>query len=187
MFIRHRAPVGVLLYPLLMLAVSAFAAAPEFADENAVKAAFVYNFAKFTEWPDETWNRTPQLRLCVAGTDEDLTQAIANLESKATVRGKPLQVRRLAGPEEAPQCHILVLTGRIKPQPWLLATSGNAVLTVGEGEAFNGAGGMIGLYLDNDKVRFDASVDAAQRAGLRLSSQILRLARQVRDSSKGSR
>lgn len=181
-----RAPAGLLLGPILLLAVNAFAAAPEFADENAVKAAFIYNFAKFTEWPDDVWTRVPQLRLCLAGgDDDDLALAIQSLESKATVRGKPLQVRRLANPDNATQCQILVLTGRIKPQPWLLAVAGKAVLTVGEGDAFSSAGGVIGLYLDNDKVRFDASVDAAQRAGLRLSSQILKLARQVRDSKGG--
>ncbi|WP_374243337.1 YfiR family protein [Zoogloea sp.] len=169
----------------LALAGPAARAAPEIAEENALKAAFIYNFAKFSEWPDEHWNRSPRLRVCVTGGDSDLIQAVAALETKPPVRGKPLEVRLLARVDEGRECHILVIAGRSGAQPLLQPIGSAPVLTVGEADGFAGAGGIIGLYMDGDRLRFEANPDAAQRAGLRLSSQILRLARLVRDGKGG--
>jgi hypothetical protein len=84
---------------------------PEAAEESAVKAAFIYNFAKFVDWPEDAWNRSPRLRLCVSGGG-DLAQALAALESKPPVRGKPVEVRQQARGDDGSGCHILVVTGR---------------------------------------------------------------------------
>ena len=71
------------------------AAVLEAAEESAVKAAFIYSFAKFVDWPEDAWNRSPRLRLCVSGGG-DLAQALAALESKPPVRGKSVEVRQQA-------------------------------------------------------------------------------------------
>lgn len=187
--LRHLAAAGagrrLAAWATLALASPLAPAAPEIAEENAVKAAFIYNFAKFSDWPDEHWNRAPRLRICVTGNGTDLTQAVAALDAKPPVRGKGVDVRILARAEEGAQCHILVITGRASAQPVLQALGTAPVLTVGEADGFAAAGGVIGLYMEGDKVRFEANPDAAQRAGLKLSSQILRLARLVRDGKGG--
>ena len=72
---RHHA-VYLAVWALLALASPAAPAAPEIAEENAVKAAFIYNFAKFSEWPDDPWSRSPRLRICVTGNGSDLTEAV---------------------------------------------------------------------------------------------------------------
>lgn len=169
------------LIALLGLVSPAARAAPAIAEENALKAAFIYNFAKFSEWPEEQWNRAARLRICVIGNGTDLTEAVAALESKPPVRGKTVDVRLLARADESSQCHILVITGRISVLPVIQSLGSAPVLTVGEADGFASAGGVIGLYMEGDRVRFEANPDAAQRAGLKLSSQILRLARLVRD------
>lgn len=160
------------------------AAVLEAAEESAVKAAFIYNFAKFVDWPEDAWNRSPRLRLCVSGGG-DLAQALAALESKPPVRGKPVEVRQRARGDDGSGCHILVVTGRGgigQPVPGSAA----ALLTVGDSDGFAGSGGVIGLVVEGDKVRFEVNPEAAQRAGLKLSSQILKLARIVRDN-RGNR
>ena len=181
---RHHA-VYLAVWALLALASPAAPAAPEIAEENAVKAAFIYNFAKFSGWPEDPWSRSPRLRICVTGNGSDLTEAVAALESKPPVRGKAVDVRLLARADEGGQCHILVITGRASALPVLQSLGSAPVLTVGESDGFASAGGVIGLYMEGDKVRFEANPDAAQRAGLKLSSQILRLARLVRDGKGG--
>jgi hypothetical protein len=87
-------------------------------DESALKAAFVYNFAKYTDWPDDVWNKSPKLRLCMAGERGGFTQTVAALEGKPAVRGKEVEVRQLSRPEEAASCHILVIAGRAKMAEW---------------------------------------------------------------------
>ena len=170
----------------LALAVGAFGPAraqPVPADENALKAAFVYNFAKFTDWPEEVWNRATHLRVCASAGNDAFAKAVAGLDTKPAVRGKPVEVRMLTRPEDAAGCQILVLTGREGLAPWLRGVRNAPVLTVGEAEGFAAAGGVIGLFTEGDKLRFEINQDAAQRAGLKLSSQVLKLARLVTEAA----
>ena len=92
-------------------------------DESALKAAFVYNFAKYTDWPDDVWNKSPKLRLCTAGERGGFTQTVAALEGKPAVRGKEVEVRQLSRPEDAASCHILVIAGRTKMAEWTRGVS----------------------------------------------------------------
>jgi hypothetical protein len=156
-------------------------AQPAPAEETALKAAFVYSFAKFTDWPDALWNQSSKLRLCMAGTGNGFAQAVAALESKPPVRGKPVEVRTVSRPEDAAACHILVVAGRDGMAQWARGVRNAPVLTVGDGEGFAAGGGIIGLFVEGDKLRFEINQDAAQRAGLKLSSQLLKLARLVKD------
>jgi len=164
---------------------SAASAQPAPAEENAVKAAFVYNFAKFTDWPDELWTKAGKLRLCVAGTGDGFAQAVAALGSKPPVRGKEVEVLTISRAEDAPSCHILVVAGRDGMAQWARGVRNAPVLTVGDGEGFAASGGVIGLFAEGEKLRFEVNQDAAQRAGLKLSSQLLKLARLVKDAPGG--
>jgi hypothetical protein len=150
-----------------------------------VKAAFVYNFAKFTDWPEELWSKSNKLRLCMAGTRDGFSQAVVALDAKPPVRGKEIEVRSVSRPEEAASCHILVIAGREGIAQWTRGAANAPVLTVGDGDGFAPRGGIIGLFVEGEKVRFEVNQDAAQRAGLRLSSQLLKLARLVKDGQGG--
>jgi hypothetical protein len=162
-------------------------AQPAPADEDVLKAAFVYNFAKYTDWPDDLWNKSAKLRVCAGGERGGFSQAVAALESKPPIRGKAIEARLLSRPEDAAGCHILVIAGRTRMADWTRGVRLAPVLTVGDGEGFAAGAGLIGLYAEGEKLKFEINQEAAQRAGLKLSSQLLKLARLVKDEQAGGR
>jgi hypothetical protein len=156
-------------------------AQPSQANEASVKAAFIYNFGKFTEWPAEPWSKAAKLRLCLAGPVNELSRAVEALQGKPPVQGKALEVVSISRPADAGTCHMLVVTAQDRVgSDWIRAAAAGPVMTVGDAEGFAAAGGIVGLYVDGEKVRFEINADAAQRANLHLSSQLLKLARIVK-------
>jgi hypothetical protein len=151
------------------------------AEEDALKAAFVYNFMTFTEWPVAAFatDQAPFV-LCVAGTTS-LGQAFDALAGKA-IRGRPIAVQRIASLETARQCQVLYLENVDTRTAGFLASSlgGASVLTVSDSEEFALNGGIITLLKNNNRIAFEINVDAAARAGLKLSSKLLSLAKIVR-------
>jgi hypothetical protein len=152
--------------------------------EAQVKAMFVYNFLKFVEWPVDTsvGAKDPFVVLIIGeGATADATEQF--LQSKS-IGDRPLVVRRtrwdqsLAGARAA-----FVVEGDAKKLHRVLDAAASAgVLTIGEGESFTTRGGVIGLLVEDRKVRFDVDTTAAQIAGLRVSSKLLALTRAVRSS-----
>lgn len=150
------------------------------ASEDAVKAGFVHNFAKFTEWPaPQEGDKNAPLLLC-SSDSQPLSGKIALLQGRS-VQGRIIQVRTNVRVEEWRNCQILFISGtdQSKLDSILRALNQSAVLTIGDGEGFARAGGMIGLKTLPDRVRFDINLVAARRAGLKLSSQVLSLADEV--------
>lgn len=155
------------------------------AEESAVKAAYVYNFGKFTEWPSDVWGQSQKLRVCLAGPMDEFARAVEALQAKAPIQGRAVEVASVARPADLAACHMLVLTGRERiAQDWLRTAAGTPVLTVSDAEGFTGAGGIVGLFIDAEKVRFEINLDAAQRGRLKLSSHLLKLARIVKDGAR---
>lgn len=150
--------------------------------EPQVKAAYIYNFAKFVQWPPEAF-ATPKapLVLCVTGK-QGLGGALTAIEGKP-VQGRELQVRRAVKPEEFKACHMLfVPEADERAAPELLRKVGALpVLTIGEHDGFAAAGGGIGFVTRDDRVQFEINPDVASRANLTVSSQLLRLATIVHD------
>ena len=175
--------VGLLLAAALAAAGAGTASAQPVADESVIKAAFVYNFAKYTEWPEPLWNQSANLRLCTVGERGTFSAAVANLAAKPPVHGKAIEVRAVARPADVSNCHILVLAGQERMTEWTRAVRLLPVLTIGESEGFAAAGGVIGLFAEGEKIKFEINREAAQRAGLKLSSQLLKLARLVKEES----
>ena len=148
-------------------------------DEASVKAAFIYNFTKYVEWPPKT---SGPLQICLLGEPDPLLTALMNLEGKQS-QGSAIHVRN-AGRDGSSLdgCRVIVVgaseTARVA------AILGNAqkqpALTVSEIEHFADEGGMIGLVVDGARVQFEINAQAAQRANLRLSAQLLKLARKVK-------
>jgi len=145
-------------------------------DEYAVKAAYLYNFAKFIEWPPGTFASADALLwICIVG-DNPFGGALATLYGK-TVEKHPVAVRSIPT-EGVEQCHIVFISrveaGHFKT---LLAKLRRLpILTVSDISDFARAGGMIGLIEADQRIRFDINLTATRQAGLKLSSQLLKLA-----------
>lgn len=148
------------------------------APEAQVKAAFLLNFARFVDWPSSGFpNPSTPLTICVVGRDP-FGPALDAVVAGETVGSRPIEIRRIESSSKG-QCHLaFIASAEDKPVPYIPLISPN-VLTVGEGEAFLRAGGIISFVVENRRVRFSINQSAAQRAGLRISSRLLSLARTV--------
>jgi hypothetical protein len=149
------------------------------AEEYRVKAAFIFHFAQLVEWPPEKGTDN-SLVLCTLG--EDPFQGVL----EGTVAGKAighriLRVRHLGQPEGMQACQIVFLgRAQSKQIPTLVSTLHQApVLTVGETAGFLDAGGMIDFLLEDNKVRFEVNLHAAESADLKIGSRLLVLAERV--------
>lgn len=146
----------------------------------AVKAAFLFNFAKFAEWPALPANAP--LVLCTVGGD-DIASALATIVHGQSISGHSLEVSRPQDTAAWRSCHLLFIAeAETRRSPGsLTAIKSQPVLTVSDGAGFARAGGIIELYVEGGRVRFAINVDAEARSGLRLSSRLLGLAKIVRD------
>jgi hypothetical protein len=164
----------------VILIVSA-RAQPQSAGEYQIKAAFLYNFAKFVEWPSGDFaDATEPFRICVLGRDP-FGQELRDITSEKTVNGHKLQIVPVADVQLARTCHILFIASSERAQlKKVLATlQGSSALTVGDSKGFVELGGMINFVLENERVRFEVNHRAAEQAGLKISSKLLTLAKSV--------
>jgi hypothetical protein len=140
--------------------------------EYQVKAAFLFNFLKFVEWPpaagDSPWV------IGILGHDP-FEGGLEDTVHGKLVGGRRVEVRRYARPADVKNCNILFI-GRADYER-LGMTVQPGLLTVGEAPGFLKSGGMINFYLDDNHVHFEIRPEVAHAAGLRLSSQLLKLAR----------
>jgi hypothetical protein len=148
--------------------------------ESEIKAAFMYNFAKFVQWPPAAFGQ-PQspLSLCVIGEDA-FGPALDTIDHKLA-QGHELHVRRRVHLEDAKSCHILFVaeSEHARLPAVLRAVSGGSVLTISEIDRFAELGGVIGLYKDDNNIRFSINLEQAQAALLQINSQLLKLAKIV--------
>lgn len=161
---------------LLALAVPAAGQQPTL--EYDVKAAFILNFVRYVEWPP--LERQPPLEICVLEPNpfgDRLTAVVAGEEW----HGGAVHVRLLPDMRRATGCHLLYVpaaaTARFTAGAGLVAA--RPILTVGEHERFLDQGGMLRLFVEENRVRFSVNQGSADRAGLQISSRLLRLARSV--------
>ncbi|MFO1371852.1 MAG: YfiR family protein [Candidatus Competibacteraceae bacterium] len=180
---RWQRVVGLLL-GMLLLGSGAWAS--EF-DEYAIKAAYLYNFAKFVEWPAGVFTTTDTpLAICIAG-DNPFGEALASLSGK-TVESHPVEVRHIPAATGLDRCHIVFISrteqGRFKAV--LAKLNRLPILTVSDIGDFTQAGGMIGLVEADQRIRFNINLAATHRAGLNLSSQLLKLATIVDQGGGGN-
>ena len=160
---------------LLLLACRVPATAQEVTvtAEYRVKAAYLYNFVKFVEWPAQ---QSSVLTICVAGRNPFGT-VLEELVRGEVVSGRRLESRVIPGPE--PGCHALFVPQGANTPAYLQAVRGQPILTIGEERGFIESGGMARFFIDGGKVRFEINPRGAEQAGLRISARLLRLARIV--------
>jgi len=151
--------------------------------EYDLKLAFLFNFAKFVEWPPDAFpNDKAPITLCVFGTDP-FGRSLDEIVQGKTASNREFAIRRTMKPEDLRSCQMIFIgdaeRGRLAEVFDSLKRS--SVLVVGESDGFAERGGCIQFYLEDNKVRFAINVDAVQRARLTVSSKLLALARIVHD------
>ena len=161
---------------LLMLAIPRAQGAAT-ASEAEVKAAFVYNFAKFVEWPADAFpSPTAPLRFAVFG-DEEFTAKLSSLLSDNKAHGRSFEVKRIINPQEAKNYHMVFVTSAESKRALLVldAVKKSPALTIGESDEFLDYGGMIMFYFEDAQLRFDINPEPAEKVKLVISSKLLRL------------
>lgn len=163
-----------LLAFLLLVGSAGAAAEPTSSREAQMAAAYVFNFAKFVEWPPHAQGDT--LNICFLGADA-VRAALADATADKRVGSRGIVVQALARGEKGQACHVIYVDAPLERELANLHTA--AALTIGESESFTRAGGVIRLYTENNRLRFIVNVANAKRAGLSVSSNLLQLATRV--------
>jgi hypothetical protein len=153
-------------------------------NEYEVKAFFLYNFARYVEWPSGSFKAAGDpIAICILGQNPfggALDQAVAG----KSVEGRPFVVRQISDLSPGGTCHILFVHSSERKRFRSMAgrLKGSGVLSVGETAGFIADGGVIDFLLEGGKVRFEIDVEAAGRERLRISSKLLSLAQIARKS-----
>ncbi|HRI43186.1 MAG TPA: YfiR family protein [Fimbriimonadaceae bacterium] len=146
-------------------------------NEYDVKAAFIYNFTKYIEWPSSALPGNAPIVIGIVGRDP-FGRSIDVLLQGKTVSGRSLRVSRLNwGDDEVMNCHVLFVSAGSFDPARLAKLRGRPILTVGESPGFTAKGGIINFVIEGGRVRFDVNPDLANAAGIQISSKLLSLAR----------
>ncbi len=157
------------------------AQAPRVASEYDVKAAFLYNFAGFVTWPTSAFPATGSpFVIGVLGEDPFAGRLESTIRGES-INGRPMAYRRVSRIDEMRACHVLFVSpSEHARHPDLLSDlRGSPVLTVGEGEQFLGAGGIVRFVVAERRVGFEFNAAAAAKSGLKPSGRLLKVARRV--------
>ncbi len=160
---------------------------PATAPENQVKAAFLYNFARFVDWPEGALEEMGEVfRIGVMG-DEALADAVDRAIEGKSAHGRSVVVQRPHDPEDLGGYHLLFIAAseNRRLEEIFDALHGRPVLTVGETDRFARLGGMIRFRIADVRLRFEVNLRAAADPGLRVSSRLLSVASAVTGEAPG--
>jgi hypothetical protein len=165
---------GILAAILLLRAASSVG---QDVTEVTLKAAFIYNFAKFTEWPSDVLPAAAPLVACVVG-DTAVGDALERAVKGRQASGHGINVSLLAAERPLQSCHLLYVSGMPTKQAIQIATDlrDSAVLTISDLDEFARQGGIAQFFVENGKMRFSINLASAKRSRLQLSSKLLALA-----------
>jgi hypothetical protein len=143
--------------------------------EYEVKAAFIYSLAKFVEWPGKSLDNISTLTLYIIGDDPFGTDIDAIRDK--LIKGKRITIKQIDSPDALKNAGILFISSSEKQQlrNILKGISGLPILTVGDTKSFAQRGVMVNFYIENSKIRFEINMEAANLAGLKISSNLLRM------------
>ena len=167
------------LVALLFALGAGSARAAATASETEVKAAFIYNFVKFVDWPAEAFTAdTAPFRVAVFG-DDDVTGRLKVLLSDKKAHGRSFEVKRVLNPQDAKNSQIVFVTAPESKRTMLVldAVKKLPILTIGESDEFLDLGGMINFVLEDTQLRFEINTEPAEKVKLVISSKLLRLAK----------
>jgi hypothetical protein len=174
------------LFLRLLMSIAIVPLPAQTGSEFEVKAAFLYKFASFVEWPHDSPNLP--VAICIVGHDP-FGGALDRVVKGKTVNGREFAIHRLKSGDGVGECHILFISGseRKRLRMALDRLQGVPVLTVGDMPEFCENGGAINFEVTDNRVQLEINPTAAERAGLQVSSRLLSLARIVREAPMGSR
>ncbi len=181
-FSRGFARLPAIFIALLLIALRAGA---QSMTEREARVAYLYNFAKFVDWPTDVLPAHAPINLCTMGDSalgSDLEEAVRGRE----IAGHKIIVSSPRSDSALRPCHLLYLTG-LDPRridQILAAVAGAPVFTVSDGDSFAQRGGTANLLFDGVRMRFAINVNSAQRARLAISSRLLALAAIVKDTAR---
>ena len=168
------------------IAVCAFTsfASAQTATAATLKAAFLYNFAKFSEWPADVLAAGQRLEMCVVG-DAAVADALGQTIKGRAMEGHELTVTVLKVGESPSACHLLYVSASEmkRSAAVLLGARGASMFTVSDADGFAESGGVAQLIVENDRMRFAINIASAQRVRLNISSKLLSLAKIVKDQN----
>jgi hypothetical protein len=149
-------------------------------NEYEVKAVYLYNFGKFVRWPSATGET---FAICVLGQDP-FGPALNATVAGETINGANITAARISRVEEAANCRIVFISSseEARLKQILSALDRSSVLTVSDLPQFSRHGGMVEFVFDGKKIRFEVNLAPAEHAGLEFSSELLKLAANVRKS-----
>lgn len=152
--------------------------------EYEVKAVYLYNFGKFIKWPPVAGSSDSSFTICIFGTDP-FGATLDGITSGESVDGRRLAVRRINSGSDVQGCRILFIarSEQGRASSVLVAVKHLPILTVSDMPDFVNDGGVIGFVMQGDRVRFQVNLSAAERAGLSLSSELLKVAVSVKRES----
>ncbi len=153
--------------------------------EYEVKAAFIYNFAKFIDWPDTAFeNPASPFYIGVLG-DNPFNGYLEKIISGKTLKGRKVEILYFSNFKDVKFCHILFISSSEKRRLRHIfkALDTNRILTIADMEGFISAGGTIGFVMRDNKVRFEINLNSGKKALLTISSKLLRLAEKVIDEA----
>ena len=171
--------------PLLIAAVGCAMAQLSAPTDYQVKAAYLSNFGRFVDWARQPAPERPNFTICILG-DDPFGPALDTAVAGESIRRLPLVATRISRVTDAEGCRIVFISNSLAPQLGgiLAALRDSGALTVSDIPQFAARGGMIELLLVGKKVRFEINVGATDKAGLTLSSELLKLAVTVRKASR---
>lgn len=146
-------------------------------DESTVKVAFIYNFLRLAVWPEPPISENGALTVCLTA-QHNLGDALHGLRDK-TAQTRAIDFRILNAPNELSGCRLLFIGQNDGIKTWLTASQAASVLTISDAVSFIDRGGMIGLVMEGARVRFEVNLDVLRHAQIRLSADVLELARRV--------
>ena len=155
--------------------------------EYEVKATYLYSFSKFVDWPARAnQSQSDTFAICVLGQDP-FGPALDGILSEETVAGKKAVARRIPTPQDALNCRVLFISAseNSRLKQILAALHDASVLTVSDLPQFTQRGGMVQFIPEGNRIRFEVNLATAEHAGLTLSSELLKVAMNVRRSPLG--
>lgn len=156
-------------------------------EDSRVKAAYLYNFAKFVEWPANTFRSADDPTLICAIGDDRIGEVLLDTVTGKKANGRPVEARRLTSLQDIRSCQILFIGFADKEHISEILEQLRDVkaLTVGQTEQFIALGGMINLVQQNDRIELEIDPQAADAAGLKISSRLLVVSRVVTGRAHG--
>lgn len=173
---------AAVLILLCLLRPAAAQDSPEALPEYVLKAGFLYNFAKYVDWPADAFEKDDSpIIIGISGKDPFGTGLEKTFQNK-TVKNRGFAILRFAEPEDIRRCHILFISRSEKSRlPQILTQAAQwRALTVGEEEGFARSGGVTNILIENEKPKLEVNPEAAEKAGLTINAKLLKAATIVR-------